>query len=171
MRPTDIATPSEWQNIQNLFAMVTGLTSVTFDLDGNPVAPPDFQNEFCRAFKGTPAGAAACRESHQKIVDQVLLTRKPAIGFCKAGLLKIVVPIIYDGEIIGVTGGCGVYQKDTGLDLAKLIEAAAFAGIDADTAKMLASTIKGIDDQTIQEEIEVLNSKLEALIARAKKNQ
>lgn len=169
MKPTDIATPAEWQNIQNLFAMVTGLTSVTFDLDGNPVAPPDFQNEFCRTFKGTTQGAALCKESHQRIVEQVLATGRPAVGLCKAGLVKVVVPIYYDGEMIGVTGGCGVYRKESGLDLSRLIEAGALAGLDAEKVKNLALTIKGIDDATINEEIEILNSKIDSLIARAKK--
>jgi len=166
MKPTDIASPAEWQNIQTLFAMVTGLTSVTFDIDGNPVSPPDFQNEFCRTFKSIPQGAAMCKESHSKIASEAMMKKAPVVGRCKAGLIKVVVPILYNGEIIGFTGGCGVYHKDSGLDLVSLIEAGAFAGLDAEKVKELAETIKGIDNKTIEEEIQILQTKVEALISR-----
>lgn len=166
MKPTDFASPAEWQNIQSLFAAVTGLTSVTFDVEGNPVSPPDFQNEFCRAFKGTANGAMMCKESHQKIAEEALQKRAPVVGLCKAGLIKVVVPIFYKDEIIGFTGGCGVYHRDHGLDVAKLIEAGSFAGIDADKVKELAETIKSIDNKTIEEEINVLESKIKALMLK-----
>lgn len=166
MKPTDLASPAEWQNIQTLFAAVTGLTSVTFDIDGNPVSPPDFQNEFCRNFKSTAQGAAMCKESHQKVASEAMMKRAPVVGRCKAGLIKVVVPIFYKGEIIGFTGGCGVYHKDSGLDLVSLIEAGSFAGLDAEKIKELAGTIKGIDNKTIDEEIKILQSKIEALISR-----
>jgi ligand-binding sensor protein len=166
MKPTDIASPAEWRNIQTLFATVTGLTSVTFDLDGNPVSPPDFQNEFCRAFKATPQGAAMCKESHQKIAAEAARRNAAVVGRCKAGLIKVVIPIVYKGEIIGFTGGCGVYHKDVGLDLVSLIQVGSFAGIDAEEVKELAETIKGIDNNTIEEEIKILESKVQALLSR-----
>lgn len=164
MKPTDIASPAEWQNIQSLFSMVTGLTSVTFDLDGNPVAPPEFQNEFCRAFKGTETGTKYCRESHLEITERVLRTGKPEVSKCRAGFVKVVVPIYYNGEIIGVTGGCGVFLKTEGLDVEKLVSVAADAGLDESTVRQLAETIKGIDNTTIEEEISLLQAKLDALL-------
>ncbi|MCX7832187.1 MAG: PocR ligand-binding domain-containing protein [Actinobacteria bacterium] len=166
MKPTDIATPAEWQNIQSLFSAITGLTSVTFDIDGNPVSPADFQNEFCRVFKSSPEGAKLCRESHMNIAQEAMVTKKPLIGRCKAGLIKVVVPIFYNGEIIGFTGGCGVYHKDFGLDIVSLIEAGALAGIEAEKVRELAETIRGIDKETIDEEIKILQTKVEAIVKR-----
>lgn len=166
MKPTDLATPAEWHNIQSLFAAVTGLTSVTFDVEGNPVSPPDFQNEFCRYFKGTPEGAKMCKESHASIASEAMKKRAPVVAKCKAGLIKVVVPIFYNDEIIGFTGGCGVYKKDEGLDIEKLVEAGAIAGIDASKVKELAETIKSIDDATIKEEIDILQTKIKAILIR-----
>lgn len=168
MKPTDIATAEEWKNIQSLFSSITGLTSVTFDLEANPVAPPDFKNSFCREFKATGYGAKMCKESHIALTEEVIATRRPVVGRCKAGLIKVVVPIFYDGEIIGVTGGCGVYKVDDELDTEKLVEMGKAAGLDEDRVVEIAATIKAIDDATIQKEINILQSKVDAIIARSK---
>lgn len=168
MKPTDLASPAEWQNIQTLFASVTGLTSVTFDVEGNPVSPPDFQNEFCRDFKATEVGANWCRLSHRQMAEQAAKTKEPYIGLCRAGLLKVVVPIIVDGEVIGFTGGCGAYDKNAGLDMDGLINAGIAAGLDENTVRELAETIKGIDEEIIRQEIELMNEKLKTIIMRYK---
>lgn len=166
LKPTDLASPAEWQNIQTLFASVTGLTSVTFDAEGNPVSPPDFQNEFCRAFKSTEVGATWCRLSHRHMAEEAARNRAPYIGPCRAGLMKVVVPIIVDGEVIGFTGGCGAYDKSKGLNIDELIKAGAAAGLDENTVRQLAETIKGIDDEIINQEIELMNEKIRTLIMR-----
>lgn len=168
MKPTDIATPAEWQNIQSLFAAVTGLTSVTFDIDGNPVSPPDFQNEFCRTLRSNPEGTKLCKESHMKIAKEAMVTKKPLIGRCRAGLIKVVVPIFFKGEIIGFTGGCGVYLKDSGLDMMSLIEAGSLAGLNEEKVRKLSETIKGIDNRIIDEEIRILQAKVETFVMRHK---
>lgn len=170
MRPTDLATPEEWKDIQSLFAMVTGLTSVTFDLDANPVTQPDFQNSYCARVKATETGAALCKEAHKAITNEVLRTGKPVVGRCRAGLVKVVVPIRIDGEIVGVTGGCGVYLKTEGLDRQALLGVGERVGFSQQDVMELAETIKGIDEKVIAEEIEVLNSKLEMLVTRYKKH-
>lgn len=168
MKPTDIASAEEWKNIQSLFSSITGLTSVTFDLDANPVSPPDFKNSFCREFKGTDYGAKMCKQSHLELTQEVIATRRPVVGRCKAGLIKVVVPIFYKGEIIGVTGGCGVYKINEGLDMEKLLELGKAAGLDEERIQEYAATIKTVDDATIQKEINILQSKIEAIVTRAK---
>jgi len=169
MNPTDIATPEEWRDIQSLFAMVTGLTSVTFDLDGNPVAKPEFQNQYCARIRATDAGTAACKEAHKAITEEVVRSGKPVVGRCKPGLIKVVVPIRVDGEIIGVTGGCGVYMKEEGLDRKALLKLGESIGMTVQEVMELADTIKAIDRKVIDEEIDVLNSKLDMLVMRYKK--
>lgn len=168
MKLTDLATPEEYRNIQQLFSMVTGLTSVTFGLDGMPVTTPEFQNDYCAKIKASKEGARLCFEAHRAITEQVLKKGTPLVAKCKAGLLKVVVPIQYEGEIIGVTGGCGVYLKSEGLDFEKLIEVGQHAGISREEVYNLAETIKGIDRETIEEEIDILNSKINALVSRKK---
>ena len=169
MNPTDIASPEEWRDIQSLFSMVTGLTSVTFDLGGNPVVKPEFQNQYCARVRATEAGTAACKEAHKAITEEVARSGQPLVGRCKAGLIKVVVPIKIDGEIIGVTGGCGVYLKDEGLDREALLKLGESVGMTVQEVMTLADTIKAIDRHVIDEEIDVLNSKIDMFALRYKK--
>ncbi len=166
MKPTDLASPEDWRGIQRLIAQVTGLTAVTFDLSGTPIAQPEFQNEYCSAVKATGTGADKCAASHKRAVQAVMASGKPAVETCSAGLVKVVVPVKFNVHLIGVTGGCGVYFADEGLDDTPTIELARACGIDDAEAERLINTIRGIDRRVVVEEIDILESKLEAMYRR-----
>lgn len=167
MKVEELAPPAEWKDIQSLFSNVTGFTSITCDSDGNPVTDPRFQNEFCKQFTSTEIGMEKHIQVHKEFMKRVFKTKKPIVDKCSAsGLLKVVVPIIYNSRVIGMTGGCGVYLKSEGLNLVKLLEAGEEAGMESREVKKHVKTIKMVDEKTIQHEISVINAKLNALVSR-----
>jgi len=50
---------------------------------------------------------------YQNIALQARKTKKPVIGECDAGLLKLTVPIFVGDEFLGVGGGCGLLTDDS----------------------------------------------------------
>lgn len=162
--PLDFLNAEEWKGLQGYFASVTGITSVTFDLNGEPIFKPEYMNEFCPIVKGTVLGQIACKESHRKVAQQALANGRPMVDRCHLNMVKVVVPIIIDGEAIGVTGGCGVLPEGERLSEDNVRQLAMVLQQDFEEMMEKSKTIKNISDLTLQLEIQMLEQMLDEKI-------
>ncbi len=87
-----------------------GINCTVFDIFGTGVTgKPHWCNRLCPEIKtNQEALAAICAPGNQNFMARVKQTRKPVVGECDAGFIKIAVPIIYNGEFMGTAGGCGL---------------------------------------------------------------
>ena len=109
MKLTDIAPLNKWLALERKINERSGLNASVFNVDG--VRITDFKkwaNKLCPLIKGNENGQnAICAVAHQNIAAQAQRTRKPVIAEGDAGLMKLVVPIFINGDLLGIAGGCG----------------------------------------------------------------
>ena len=111
MKLTDLYTIDEWERVLGVYKTLLGIAPITFDEQGQLLTKPIFTSEACRMIKGTDAGAARCKADHLRMVEQARNLKDVYIGECHAGFAKIVLPIYYEEELLGVTGGCNVFRE------------------------------------------------------------
>lgn len=152
----ELMSVDEWKGLQRYFSAVTGITSVTFNLEGKPLFAPEFMNEFCPIVKSKALGKIACQDSHLAIAKIAIYTKNPVIDRCHAGLIKVVVPITFEDRMIGVTGGCGVLMDQETPDSQTIRNLSMMLNHDADDLAEKAKTIAKVSDATLNMEIDMI---------------
>ena len=109
MKLTEIATVDKWIELERKINGRSGLNASVFDVDGVRITEfKRWANKLCPVIKADEKGQSyICAVAHQNIAAQAERTRQPVISECDAGLMKLVVPIFFKGEFLGVAGGCG----------------------------------------------------------------
>ena len=133
MKLLDILPIEKWIELEKEINKRSGLNASVFDADGIRIT--DFKkwaNRLCPRIKANEKGQSyICAVAHQNAANEAQKTKGPAIVECDAGLAKVVVPILIDGEFLGVAGGCGLLlysseiesfliHKTTGIDVEEL---------------------------------------------------
>lgn len=115
---TDLLPAEKWEELEKEIAERFGLNATVTDNAGSRVTKFDnFCNKLCERIKTDPKGRTAiCAVAGQFFASEVKDAEGPIMEECDAGLTKIAVPIIADGEIIGSVGGCGVLIDDAEAD-------------------------------------------------------
>ena len=165
MKLTDLQPLEKWVALEEAIHQRSGMRASIYNVDGIGITGQSRQpNELCRAIRATGKGQTyICAVSHQNMAAMAQNSRGPIIEECDAGLLKIVVPIFFQGEFIGAAGGCGrlldegevddfMINKTAGLAEEKIAELAqTLATITREEAERLAVFIAGEIDRMIRE--------------------
>jgi len=87
--------------------MITGLSTVTLDPNGNMITQPSNYNDFClRYLRHTKKGRAMCAKSHMEAARAVSESGKPTLYECHAGFKYFAVPVmINNAHITTIVGG------------------------------------------------------------------
>ena len=118
MKLTDIMPLEAWVSLEREINETFGLNGVVYDTEG--VRVTDFiswANPLCPAIKKTPEGQTQiCALAHQNMATRAQRNGEPIVDECDAGMVKVVVPILVDGEFVGTCGGCGRAPDDSEVD-------------------------------------------------------
>lgn len=128
MRLVDINTAKEWGQFEKELYERFDLNCTVYDASGIGVTGiANWCNRLCPKIKGNKESLAViCAAGNQHFMLQAQKTKRPVIGECDAGLIKIAVPIFSEGVFLGTAGGCGrlpeggavetfIIRKTTGL--------------------------------------------------------
>ena len=109
MELTDIATLEEWKEFEKDLHDRFQMNCTVYNKSGVGVTgKPTWCNSLCPQIKGNQDSLSAiCAPGNQNFMAQARQTKKPVIGECDAGLMKIAVPVFNNGEFQGTAGGCG----------------------------------------------------------------
>ena len=109
MELIDFASLKKWAQLEKELHDRFHMNCTVYDKLGVGVTgKPHWCNHLCPQIKGNAdALAAICAPGNQNFMQQAKRTKKPVIGECDAGLLKIAVPVFVNGEFLGTAGGCG----------------------------------------------------------------
>ena len=109
MELTDIASVEQWAELEKELHDRFQMNCTVYNSSGMGVTgKPHWCNHLCPQIKGNEdALAAICAPGNQNFMAQAKRTKKPVIGECDAGLLKVAVPVFINGEFLGTAGGCG----------------------------------------------------------------
>jgi len=109
MELTDIVSIQEWAQFEKELFDRFRMNSTVYNTSGVGVTgKPHWCNHLCPEIKGNKNSLSAiCAPGNQHFMAQARRTKKPVIGQCDAGLMKIAVPIFVNGDFLGTAGGCG----------------------------------------------------------------
>lgn len=89
------------QDSQDKFAKILDIAVVTVDVEGNPVVNPSNFSDFCKFIRSSPMGLHRCMCSDANGGVKAMMSDKPSIYYCHAGLTDIAAPIIVNGQYLG----------------------------------------------------------------------
>ncbi len=150
MKLTDFAPLERWEELEREINTRFGMDANVFDPKGYRItAVKNWVNELCPAIKATDKGQSfICAPAHMNIAAQAMRSGEAVIEECDAGLIKLVVPIVIDGEYAGAVGACGMMAADGEVD-AFLVNK--MTDIAAETVERLAGTVPTITREAAEE--------------------
>lgn len=109
---TDLIKVEVLQRIQDAFAALTGMASLTTDTDGVPVTKGSNFTDFCMRYtRNSSIGRMRCEQCDKFGAHATWENGKPTTYFCHAGLIDYAAPIIADGKLVGCFIGGQVLTK------------------------------------------------------------
>ena len=166
MELTDLLPLEKWAELENEIHARSGLESNVFNTDGIRITDNKvWVNRLCPAIKATDKGQAfICAVAHMNLANQARDEKQAVIEECDAGLMKIVVPIIIDGEFIGAIGACGLLPAEGEVDsflINKITE------IDEDAVEELSENLAVIEKNAAEEVAQFIWEKIQTIVAES----
>ena len=128
MTLTDLLSLEQWKGLEREIHERFKVNAAVVDDKGVRITDyANWGNPLCQRIKTDPKGLAAiCAPTGQHCTKR--MTESPAafIEECEAGMLKIMVPVYTNGDLLGAVGCCGSLDEDMELDtflVAKALEA------------------------------------------------
>jgi ligand-binding sensor protein len=162
---TDLLPLEKWAELENEIHSQSGLESNVFNTDGIRITENKvWVNRLCPAIKATDRGQAfICAVAHMNLANQAKDEMRAVIEECDAGLMKIVVPIVVDGEYIGAVGACGLLPADGEVDaflVNKITE------IEEEVVEELCEDLGVIETNSAEEVAQFIWEKIEAIVSK-----
>jgi ligand-binding sensor protein len=115
--PLELKTEQEWQEILDRFAREIGMTACLTDDKGGLLQCRGDRPPLCKAIRDKPQALTfICSQTNSAMLAEAKVTLRPQIDLCEAGLLRVVVPLIHDGVLVGQIAACGLAPLDQELD-------------------------------------------------------
>jgi len=148
MELTEICPLETWEALENNLFTKFNFQGSVFNPKGMRISQvKNWSNDLCPAIKATEKGQSyICSVAHMNMTAMAKNTGQAVIEECDAGFIKLVVPIIYKGEFIGVAGGCGLLAEDGDADTYAVNK---IAGIEEATAEKLSEELPVITHEEL----------------------
>lgn len=89
------------QDIQDTFAKMSNLSTVTVDRIGTPISSPSNFTKFCRLIRTSEEGCKRCKNCDAEGGFKSMYLKKPTIYTCHVGLTDLSAPIIVNDNFLG----------------------------------------------------------------------
>ncbi|MBU3199295.1 PocR ligand-binding domain-containing protein [Clostridium estertheticum] len=97
----EIIDVSSLKDIQDKFAKIVGLSTVTVDGDGTPVVTASYFTKWCSLIRSSAEGYSRCKHCDSVGGTMAMEAGKPIIYNCHTGLIDFAAPIIVNGNYLG----------------------------------------------------------------------
>lgn len=163
MKLTDICSLQRWKEFEEKITAMSGLDANIFDPQGFRITDyKHWANRLCPAIKDTDKGQSfICAVAHMNIAAQASRSGSEVVEECDAGLVKLVVPIWFQGECCGSVAACGLLPDGGEID-AFLINK--IAGIKEEKIELLSKNIEQIEIDKIKSIIRFIKDELQRII-------
>lgn len=109
---TDLIEVEYLQKIQDAFAQMTGMASITTDVEGRPVTQPSNFTDFCmKHIRNSKIGCVRCEQCDKTGSMKTLLSGEPTSYVCHAGLVDYAAPIMAGNKLVGCFIGGQIQTK------------------------------------------------------------
>lgn len=167
MKLTDLMPALNWALLEEELTNRFGLQSTAYNPDGlSFTGRHEFVSDLCRALKDSPTALSTiCAAANLNFMAEAKATGKTVIAECDAGLVKIAVPVFFDGEFLGTVGGCGKLPQG---GEAEEFLIAKTTGLSDDAVAAICSTVGEISGEKAVEMAEYIENRLREIITHAK---
>lgn len=119
MELTDLCPLETWENLEKELFEKFNFQGSVFTPDGVRITDvKNFSNTLCPAIKAHEKGQTyICSAAHMNMTAMAKNLGEPVVEECDAGLTKLVVPIFFENEFLGVAGGCGLLAEGNDVDI------------------------------------------------------
>ena len=94
-----------------------GLAMAVVDEEGKIVLSAGTRNPLCEQIRVNEESLTyICSQTSAAMSRELKTTLQPLVETCEAGMLRIAVPIVKEGRLIGQVTGCGVAEDDQAID-------------------------------------------------------
>lgn len=117
MTPLDVKSRGEWETILDRFSSDSNMTSCLTDEAGKQIMCRFDRYPLCAGIRENEKSLTfICSQTNTAMLAVVSKTRQPEIDFCEAGMIRVVVPIIRNGDMIGMVTACGLASRDEAIN-------------------------------------------------------
>jgi len=164
MELVDITPLEKWMELEDDVYAKTGLNACVFNTEGSRIAVNrNWANDLCPAIKGNENGQTfICAVAHSNIAAMAKKSRKSIVEECDAGLIKLVVPIYLEDELLGVFSGCGLVPEDGEIDSFYINKT---TGIEEDQVMKLAESVKTLTNAETESIVSYVEGRLDGIIS------
>ena len=149
LKLTDLIDVKMLQKIQDSFADMTGMASLTTDINGVPVTEGSNFSDFCMKYtRASKTGCARCEQCDRKGAELALHSGRSVIYFCHAGLMDYAAPIMADGKLVGCFIGGQVLTEP--IDPEQVRKIAEEIGVNEEEYVEAAGRIRVLDRDMIE---------------------
>jgi ligand-binding sensor protein len=161
---TDLLPVEKWIELEKSINEKYGLNAAVFDKDGVRVTDyVNWGNPLCPVIKKNKRGQTyICALAHKNISTQIQKTGMPGKVECDAGFIKFAVPIYWEGNFLGVAGGCGRTMTGTSIEsflINKITE------IDEEKINELLQGACTMESVEVDKAIDFITQELEKLVS------
>ena len=121
------------------FYNATGINTCLINADSEVISSIlDTENSYCYYLKQLPSARRQCSLSDQVLIEKCKISKKPEMHVCHAGLIDIVLPIIYNDEILAFLV-MGQMKQD--VDFSVLKDRITKLGLDSETMERIYNNL------------------------------
>lgn len=157
MELIDVTPIEKWKQVAENIYKHFGFNGAVYDKDNNVlVKSEEWANKVCPAIKGGDS-RVICASAQQRLSKIAEEKKEPVVEECDAGLIKFVIPIFVDDELIGTVGGCGCLSQSSEVDafyIGKLLKK------EEEEIKDLLNTVRRISQDKLAEAISYVQEKV-----------
>ncbi|MBT3218841.1 MAG: hypothetical protein HN348_07095 [Proteobacteria bacterium] len=131
-------TEMEWTEILGQFSQKTGLTACLADAKAVHLQCVGQHFPLCLAIRNKKESLTSiCAQTATVMTAMVNKTHKVEMEFCQAGMIRLVVPLLDQGSVVGQISACGAQSSEEEPDFFLISKE---LGISESTAQDLGST-------------------------------
>jgi ligand-binding sensor protein len=166
MELLQILPEEQWSEIENSLFEKFNLQGSVFNTEGIRITKTkNWSNRLCPVIKSIDKGQSfICAVAHMNMANQAMQSRQPVIEECDAGLLKLVVPIFFNNDCLGVIGGCGLLAENGEVDVFAINK---IVDMDEEKIKTLALDIPTMTHQKACSACDYIDDQLDMVIKLA----
>lgn len=138
-----------------------GLNADIMDGEGHRLFGSTWGNDLCRAIRDDDKGFSSICATAGQMFTQLLKQGKPFVEYCDAGMIRVSVPVVVDGEVVGAVGGCGLVPADEEVDE---FAVGMMSGLGDEDIAEKAKTVKSADEARLAEIQAFIAERLEKLL-------
>lgn len=113
----DWKTAEQWADILTRFACETQMAAALIDDEGIILQCQGERFPLCQAVRDHQQSLTfICGQTNTAMFAEVKKARRPITDLCEGGLLRMVVPLVWEDEVVGQVNACGLAPADEELD-------------------------------------------------------